>query len=231
VPIYNEARSVARQIDKIYQFFLTENYDFEIIAVDDGSRDQTPAILRELSRRSPLVVRTHTVNRGKGAAFRTGLAAAQKKNILLTDLDLSVPLTELEKMWAKIENHPLVIGSRRAEANLIKKPQNFWRDLAGRMGNLLIRAFLGLSYSDTQCGFKLFNSSIKDFLPYLKIDRFGFDCELLYLAKKNNWPAAEVGVEWWNDPDSRVRPFDFLKTMIEVFKIQINDQLGRYPKI
>lgn len=230
VPIYNEAEILEDHLNKIASFFQFHNIPFELIAVNDGSTDSTSAILSELKSALPnLHVHTYEHNRGKGYAVKQGALRARGEWILLTDTDLSTPLEEYHNLFKRVETSSIIIGSRGLENSTLIVAQPFHKQLLGRLGNRVIRATLGFSFRDTQCGFKLFNRAhTQPLFSQLTFDRWGFDFELLYLAAKKGISITEVPVAWKDDPTTAVKPTDYLKTFLEVFKVRLNDWKGKY---
>ncbi len=178
----------------------------EIIVVDDASRDATAACVERAAVKNARVVRFEQ-NRGKGAAFKEGFAAATGEWVLLTDADLSTPIEEVERLrrMADEGRHDLVIGSRALPDSQIEQYQPFHRWLMGQTFNRLVRLMTGLPYRDTQCGFKLMRRErVAPVVARMQVDRFAFDVELLYLARRAGLSILEAPVRWKNSPASRV---------------------------
>jgi dolichyl-phosphate beta-glucosyltransferase len=176
----------------------------------------------------------HRVNRGKGAAVRTGALAAQGATVLFMDADNATPLSEFEKLRpALARGTDVVIGSRAVDRSQVKVHQPIYREAIGRIGNGLIQALVVPGIQDTQCGFKAFSQkAARKIFPMQAIERFGFDFELLFIAKKLGFPIAEVSVQWRDVPGSKLHPFkDTLRTFLELLVIRWNDLKGLYsPK-
>ncbi len=236
IPAYNETRRLRQSLEQIYVWLRahpeTSGVRWEVIVVDDGSTDGTLELARELAARYPnLRPLTNGRNRGKGYSVRYGVLEARGRTILFTDADLSAPIEEASKLLAVAqEGYPVVVGSRGVDRSLIEIHQSAWREFAGRTFNFLVRLLTGLGIKDTQCGFKLFDrEATRPLFERQKIERFGFDPEILFLAKKSGLRIAEVGVRWSHDPDSRVRLLrDSWRMFRELVRMRWNWFLGRY---
>ncbi|MFZ5365142.1 MAG: dolichyl-phosphate beta-glucosyltransferase [Patescibacteria group bacterium] len=223
IPVYNEEKRIGSTLPKIFHYLNKRQIDYEVIVVDDGSTDQTIPIVENIKKCNLL---RHAENQGKGAAVRTGVEAAQGKYILFTDADNSTPIEELDKFWHKKEQYDILIGSRHSIGSEIQVKQPWHRNIITYIGNKMIRIILGLKLKDTQCGFKIFRGEVaKDLFGLQKINRWAFDMEILYLAKKKLYSAKEIPVTWINSPESKVKPLDFFKTFGELIKIRFT----KYP--
>jgi glycosyltransferase involved in cell wall biosynthesis len=227
IPAYNEDSVIAKSIETINNYFTNKKIDCEIIVIDDASQDHTINQVEQLAKQN-VHLEKNSCNRGKGYSIKKGIALASKPIILITDADLSTPIEEFEKLMAQLEKNHIIIGSRRVLGGEIKIAQTWWKDRCGRLGNRIIKKILNLPYQDTQCGFKLIKSKHKNLFEKLNLDRWGMDFELLYLANKFNYSVAEIGVIWYNNQDSKVKPFDYIKTLVEVFKVRYYDLRGLY---
>jgi glycosyltransferase involved in cell wall biosynthesis len=172
-------------------------------------------------------------NRGKGYSVRNGMLQATGDVVLFTDADLSAPITEAPKLFKEIENGAdVAFGSRWLIAKMQTERQSILRQIAGRMYNVLMRAVLGLKYKDTQCGFKAFDRKAVDTIfTRQHIERWGFDVELLFLARRFGLKIVEVPVEWAHDDRSKINPIvDGVKMFGEMLSIRWNSILGRYSE-
>ena len=200
--------------------------------VNDGSSDNTPGIVRNyMARHANLRLLENPGNKGKGYSVRHGMLEGQGDFLLLTDADLSSPIYEASKLFATIEQGAdIAIGSRwlQRETQTVRQP--FYRQLGGRVLNLVIRLFLGLNIKDTQCGFKAFTrAAAQSIFPPQITERWGFDPEILFLAKKLGFRIAEVPVEWANDERSKISPVrDAIGIMRDVMKVRWNSLMGKY---
>jgi len=223
IPVYNEEKRIGSTLPKIFHYLNKKNIDYEIIVVDDGSTDQTIPIVENFPKCNLL---RHEKNKGKGATVRTGIKYASGEFILFTDADYSTPIEELDKFWNKRHHYDILIGSRHIKGSDIKLKQPWHRQIVTYLGNILIQLVLWIRIKDTQCGFKFFKKNIaKDLFSLQKINRWGFDMELLYIAKKKKYTVREIPVIWIDSPNSRLKPADFFKTFIELFKIRFTKYL------
>lgn len=221
IPAYNEAERISSSLDSALEYLETQPYTYEILVVDDGSTDDTVRVVKNYVPKVQIL--TGEPNKGKGYAVRRGMIQAKGQIRLFTDADFSTPLKEVEKLLSVIsDNQPIVIGSRRLDRTLVKKHQPWYRELIGIIGNKIISTLLFGGIEDTQCGFKaLTASATMDIFPTMKIDGFGFDVELLYLAKRQGIRITQIPVEWFNDERSRLNPIrDSIRTFQEVISIK-----------
>lgn len=221
IPAYNEEDRLALTLDKSTDYLnsLTENY--EIIVVDDGSADNTLNISKNYGKN--VIAYTLGKNSGKGAAVRRGMLEASGEYILFSDADLSTPIYETQKLLSALKNNiDVAVGSRAVDYSMIKEHQPFYREFMGKTFNKIVQFVVLKGIKDTQCGFKGFtNSAAKQIFSHAKIDGFGFDVEILYLARKFGLNIREIPVEWYNDTRSKVNPIkDSLKMITELFKIK-----------
>jgi len=207
IPAYNEADRLEATLQAVDIWLRQYGAQAEVIVVDDGSSDATGELAqRWQGGELPLRVLRHERNRGKGAAVRTGVLAARGELILVTDADLSTPIEEAAKLLALIDGRDVVIGSRAAPGADLRVPQGWLRQLLGKSFNRILRIAGMTTYRDTQCGFKLWRSGAAHAVfSSSRIDGFAFDVEVLLLAQRGGYHLAEVGVEWRNSPQSRVR--------------------------
>jgi len=233
IPAYNEEKRIKTTLVKIYDYLSRKKIDAEIIVVDDGSTDKTVALLEKYkSSILNLKIISYKKNQGKGYALKKGILEAKGELILFTDADNSTPIEDFSKLKTALEktNYEIAIGSRYLNKSSVKIKQPFYRILFGRLGNGLIQAFLIDGIKDTQCGFKLFKHTVaKEIFTLQKVKRWGFNMEVLSIAKSLNYKIVEVPVNWFNSTDSRLRPFlDFPRTFKELIYIKINHWCGRY---
>jgi dolichyl-phosphate beta-glucosyltransferase len=226
IPAYNEDSRIDACMRGVSEWLIHRpgGLDWEVIVVDDGSRDGTADRARRAaeSHGVPLKLISFPQNRGKGAAIRAGVLEALGDPILVSDADLSTPLSEWAKLGERLPTHPVAIGSRAIQQDLVRKRQAFHRILLGRAGNRLIQLLAVPGISDTQCGFKLFSASTaKELFRVARVDRFAWDVEVLYLARRRGIPIAEVPVLWFNSPESKVRVVrDAIQTLWDVARIR-----------
>jgi len=233
IPAYNEQRRLPETLRRVRAYLEARRADAEVIVVDDGSRDATAALVEARRGEFPgLRLVSNGVNRGKGYSVRHGVREARGRIVLFTDADLSAPIEEADKLLAAMRDHEVAIGSRRVDRSLIEVHQSPLRELAGIVYNFLVRAITGLRFVDTQCGFKAFlREPSRIIFEQQRIERFGFDPEILFLAKRHGLRAVEIPVRWAHDQQTRVNMVrDSLQMFGEVLSIRWNWLLGRYPK-
>ncbi len=237
VPAYNEAARLSSTLPKILTYLNDARSSAELILVDDGSKDETrPVAEKCLAGTGAVAARVihYEENRGKGYAVRTGLLAARANIALFSDADLSTPITEIPKLVDPIRRGEcdLTFGSRALDRSLIGVHQPWRREQGGRVFNLLVRLATGLPFWDTQCGFKAFRMSVcRPLIEAARIDRFGFDVELIYLAYLARLRLREVPVRWNHDPASKVAVMrDSFRMMDEVRRIRREVDRGVYSE-
>jgi dolichyl-phosphate beta-glucosyltransferase len=226
IPAYNERNRIEACVRSVAEWVRARpgGWDWEVILIDDGSSDGTQAAARRLAEQLglPLQILRHEKNRGKGCALRTGVLASSGDPVLISDVDLSTPLSEWLKLAERLPTHPIAIGSRALEEDLVRRRQPFYRRLLGKTGNLLVRLLAVPGIHDTQCGFKLFRGDVaRDLFRRARIDGFAYDMEILYLARLRGLAIAEVPVLWFNSPDSRVSLLrDALPTLWDLLRLR-----------
>lgn len=231
IPVFNEENRLGKSLEQIFAFQKSFKEATELIIVDDGSWDSTPKILQEYAKNNDFVVLTHKNNQGKGAAIRTGIGNSQGEKILFTDIDLSVPLTFLESFnEVLIDEVDIVIGSREHPQSEIQTKQFWLREMAGYSFTVLTNALLQVGVSDFTCGFKLFRREVaKKIFDKQLINRWTFDAETLFLAKKYEFKVKEMPVIWSHGDGSKVRfPRDLIESFFALLQIRINDWMGKY---
>jgi dolichyl-phosphate beta-glucosyltransferase len=234
LPAYNESERIASTLDRILAHAGQQDWQVEIIVVNDGSTDGTPKIVDDYGKKYPMLrLLQNPGNRGKGYSVRHGMLHAQGDVLLFSDADLSSPITETDKLSAAIrQGADIAIGSRWLNARLQIKRQALHRQLFGRIFNVMLRLVLGLNFSDTQCGFKAFTrDAAQKLFPLQRIEGWGFDPELLYLAKKSGLTVVEVAVAWSHCEGTHIRPLhDGIRMFCEILKIRWNAARGRYTE-
>jgi dolichyl-phosphate beta-glucosyltransferase len=233
IPSFNEEKRLPATLEKIARYIQTTRPSTEVVVVDDGSTDATKAVAESFRATIPrLRILSNGVNRGKGYSVRHGSLEAQGTIILFTDADLSAPIEEAEKLLTALKMRDVAIGSRAMDRSLIEVHQSIFREFAGIIFNKIVRIILRLPFVDTQCGFKAFRRGTCRILFELQtIERFGFDPELLYLARHHGLSIVEVPVHWAHSPATKVNMLgDSVKMFLDVFLIRWNGLRGRYRK-
>lgn len=235
IPAYNEALRLPATLRQILEWLNGQSYAFsEIIVVDDGSRDNTVnAALQVPSGSSTIRVVKNPGNRGKGYAVRHGMLEAKGEWILFTDADLSTPIEEIQSLYKEIEKNNAVIafGSRALVPSLVEVHQSAFREFSGRMFNRVMRALTGLSFLDTQCGFKLFRAdAARAIYSRQRLDGFSFDVEALFIARVLGLKAVEVPVRWRNVVGTKVDAWNGVQSFLDLLVIRWNSAMGRYRK-
>ena len=235
IPAYNESERIVATLDKVLAYIGSEP-EFagktEVLVVNDGSRDNTAEIVKGYAAKNPAVrLIENPGNRGKGYSVRNGMMHATGDIRLFSDADLSSPISEAPKLFAAIAaGNDVAIGSRWLDSRTQTERQSFFRQLIGRVFNILLRVFLGIKEKDTQCGFKAFTSRASEAIfPRQLIERWGFDPELIYLARRSGFKIAEVPVAWAHDERSKLNPIkDGFNMGMEIMRVRWNAITGKY---
>lgn len=234
IPAYNESRRIVTTLNQVLSFIAANGLDAELIVVNDGSRDDTAEIVRQYAQRNPMMrLIENPGNRGKGYSVRNGMLNANGKILLFSDADLSAPIEESTKLMEAIAaGADVAMGSRWLKPELQKQRQSLHRQLLGRVFNILLRVVLRLHFADTQCGFKAFNrDAALVIFRQQRVERWGFDPEIIYLAQRHGFKVVEVPVRWSHDDKTTIHPIrDGLHMFLEVFKIRWNSLRGRYSE-
>lgn len=233
IPSYNEELRLPPSLELIADYIAKSGRETEVLVVDDGSKDQTAAVAETFRTRIPLLrVVPNGENRGKGYSVRHGMMEARGDIVLFTDADLSAPIEEADKLIAALGKYDVAIGSRALDRNLITVHESDFREFAGIIFNKIVRAVLWLPFVDTQCGFKAFRRErCKIIFEQQRIERFGFDPELLYLARHHGLKSVEIPVRWAHSPATKVNMLrDSVQMFLDVFTIRWNAVLGRYRR-
>jgi glycosyltransferase involved in cell wall biosynthesis len=232
IPSYNEELRLPATLARIAGYLQSYRGTAEVLVVDDGSKDCTAAVAESYSGKIPsLRVVSNGVNRGKGYSVRHGMQEARGRIALFTDADLSAPIEEAGKLMAALENNDVAIGSRAIDRSLITVHESPFREFAGIIFNKIVRIILWLPFVDTQCGFKAFRrENCGVIFEQQRIERFGFDPELLYLARHHGLRTVEIPVRWGHSAATKVSMLrDSVQMLIDVFTIRWNALTGCYP--
>ncbi len=224
IPAYNEEKRVMNKMQKTVDYLKSSNRSFEIIVVDDGSTDNTYVFLSDFARNNPEVtIIKLPENRGKGFAVKTGMLSATGEHLIFMDADGATPPSEMEKLIDAIKNGVhIAIGSRvlRDSTTIVKS--DIFRKLLRKILNLIVKLFLFSDIKDTQCGFKMFTcKAAKDIFNSQRLCGYGFDMEILYLAKQRGYKIAEVPISWKSVGGGKLNPFtDSLRILADIIKIK-----------
>lgn len=231
IPAYNEEKRLPRTLDEVVAYLRQQRYTWEILVVDDGSSDGTRELAAAASSRiAELRLIAYDQNRGKGYAVRQGILAAAGRYRLFMDADNSTTIDHVERFWPFFEQGAdVVIGSRDVPGAEIPVPQPWYREVAGSVGNLIIQLIAVPGISDTQAGFKAFTDrAAQDIFPRLTIDRWGFDVEILAVARLRGFVIKEVPIRWVNSPESKVKLSSYFAVLREVLQVRLNIWRGIY---
>jgi len=232
IPAYNEQERLKRFVPGIVKFLQAKGQSFEIIVVNDGSRDNTAQVARELSDGFPMLrLIDLDPNRGKGGAVKAGMLDARGQFVLFTDADQSTPITEVEKLLPKLEHEgfDIAIGSRAVPGAVVEQPQVWYRALAGKLFGVGTKLFCIRGFYDTQCGFKAMKHEVaQKVFPQVTSNSAIFDIEMLVVATREGCRIAEIAVPWVHDPDTRI-PYNLRRAIniwLELFRINRAQKIG-----
>ena len=232
IPAYNEETRIAPTVRAIVAYCRARSRAFELILVDDGSRDGTTSVGRLLSEEfAELRVIRLAANHGKGYAVRTGVVNAMGRLVLFADADGATPIGEIERLEDGLAlGADVAIGSRAIRAEGIRVEAKLYRHLIGRTFHQLVRWLADVSVQDTQCGFKLFRASVaQDLFSRMRMNGFSFDVEVLVIARRRGYRVVEVPVNWVHQPGSKVRlTLDSVRMAADLFRIRTYWLRGEY---
>ena len=230
IPAYNEAKRLPASLVKVREYLSASPWEFaEVVVVDDGSADDTVQVARDAGVR----VLQNPGNRGKGYSVKHGMLEAKGEWALFTDADLSSPIGEVEKLWSALVREPaqVAVGSRAVDRSLVGVHQPWLREAVGRVFNAAMRLVTGLPFKDTQCGFKLFQTSAgREVFSRQQLDGFGFDVEVLFIAKQLGFRSLEVPVRWDNVEGSKVSLLLGFAAFLDLLKVRRNGLQGKYDR-
>jgi dolichyl-phosphate beta-glucosyltransferase len=242
IPVFNESDKISQNLTQVVGFMRTFSKKFEVVVVDDGSRDNTAKIVSNYAKDNPEVKLVKNPHKGKGYTVLTGMKKAKGDLVYMADADLSTPIEELKKLsiWIKEHEYDIVIASREGVgANRVDEP--FYRHLMGRVFNLVVQLVAIPGIKDTQCGFKLFTNDAAQKV-FGMLDIYGddtqeieeaylgaWDVEVLFIAKKLGYRIKEIPVKWVYVKTTRLSPLrDSFKMFVDVVKVRLNDLKGKY---
>lgn len=232
IPAYNESKRILQTLEKINSFLSANRVTAEVLIVDDGSRDNTRAVVEDFIRgKNNFYLLQNVTNKGKGISIQNGVMRAQGKYVLFSDADLSTPIESVLPMMNLMGSYDGVIASRRLKDSKLVIRQPFYREFSGRVFSILVRLLLLKGFIDTQCGFKLFRAEVaKHIFSKLTIHRFGFDVEILFVAvKKGHYRIKEFPVQWTDSPSTTVRLLkDSINMFFDLLRVRRNDWQRKY---
>jgi glycosyltransferase involved in cell wall biosynthesis len=233
IPAYNEEKRLPATLEQIHCYLARGGWEFtEALVVDDGSQDGTVSVAEKFATKSGcLRILRNPGNRGKGYSVRHGMLEAQGEWALFTDADLSSPIEELEKLWSAAQESraQVAIGSRALDRSLVGVHQPLLRESGGKLFNLAVRAITGMPFWDTQCGFKLFETrAARDIFRRQQLERFGFDVEVLFIARRLDYSVVEVPVKWNDVAGTKVSTLGGLSAFLDPVRVRLNQVRGKY---
>jgi dolichyl-phosphate beta-glucosyltransferase len=232
IPAYNEEERIGPTLEGIFEFLAGRDYAGEVILVDDGSSDKTVEAAKASARaHENFRVLENGANRGKGYSVRHGMLEGKGEYLLFSDADLSTPIEETTRFLEKMrEGYHVVIGSRAMPESNIATYQPWYRQLMGKIFNKIVRVMAVRGIRDTQCGFKMFTREAgRRIFALQQVERFAFDVETLFLARKLGYKICELPVTWKDSPQTRISTFmDSWSMFSALFTIRLNSLRGRY---
>lgn len=231
IPAYNEEKRLPSTLKDVVKYLSAQNYTWEILVVDDGSKDKTVDVVKAISVTEARVkLLQYGANHGKGYAVRYGMIRGSGAYRLFMDADNATTIDHFAKFFPLFsQGFDVVIGSRDVEGADIKVHQAWWKEKLGDLGNVWIQVWAVPGIKDTQAGFKVFSAkAAADVFPVLTIDRWGFDVEALAVARHKGYNISEQPIRWVNDPDSKVSPKAYIQVLKEVMQVRLNMMAGRY---
>jgi dolichyl-phosphate beta-glucosyltransferase len=228
IPVYNETARLYNLV-AVVEYLKKQKYSFELLVVNDGSTDRTLANLKRLAGKHGFKIVTYRNNRGKGWAIKQGMLLAQGSQRIFMDVDLSTPIDQLEKFIPVLGKQDVIIGTRKNNRAKVLVRQPLVREYMGKGFTWLSQQLLQVPVSDFTCGFKCFSApAAEKIFTQMKVERWGFDPEILYLAQKYKFRIKEVPVVWTNDSQTKVRfPQDIINSFGELLAVLVNDKLKR----
>jgi len=230
IPAYNEELRIASTLEKVFSFLETQEFESEILVIENGSQDRTAELVAQFQNTHPNLLLLRESRAGKGLAVRRGMLTARGEYRFICDADLSMPVEEIRRFLPpQLDSYDVAIASREFPG-AVRYDEPIYRHIIGRGFNFLVRQFTGLKIHDTQCGFKCFRAGIVDDLFQKQvIDGWTFDVEVLFIAQKRGYKIVEIPIPWYYRPGSRVRIVkDTLAMFCDIIRIRINAVRGIY---
>jgi len=230
IPANNEENRLPGSLDKIFEFLKTQNYEAEVLVVENGSHDRTLALAREYAGRNSCLRVFHEEQRGKGLAVRRGMLEAQGAYRIFCDTDLSMPIEKVNSFIPpSLADMDIAIASREAPG-AVRYNEPTYRHLIGRIFNTMVKTLALPDLQDTQCGFKCFRAAVaEDVFRFQTLGGMSFDAEVLFIARKKGYRIVEIPIPWYFNPDSRVRLFDdSMRMAVDLLTIRRNARRGVY---
>jgi dolichyl-phosphate beta-glucosyltransferase len=230
IPAHNEESRLPPSLIKIQEFLSTQPYSAEVVIVENGSQDQTLEAAQKFARKNPHVRVLHEEIRGKGLAVRRGMLEARGEYRFICDADLSMPIDQVNRFIPPSVKKPDVVIGSRETVGAVRYNEPYYRHLIGRIFNTLVRWAALPGLQDTQCGFKCFHQAVaEDVFSRQTLPSMSFDVEVLFIARRLGYRIQEVPIDWYFDPDSRVRlVHDSLRMLVDLWAIRRNAAQGRY---
>jgi dolichyl-phosphate beta-glucosyltransferase len=234
IPAYNESARIGKALGEVVRVVRERTWQAEVLVVNDGSTDSTASLVQDFARLHPEVrLLNNPKNRGKGFSVRHGVLNAVGEIVMFTDADLSAPMEEAERLFDALhQGADIAIGSRWLQRERQTHQQPLYRQFFGRCFNAITRLIMGLPFADTQCGFKAFRRPVAQTIFQLqRIERWGFDPELLFIALKRGYKIQEVPVTWGHDERSRLSYLkDGIKMLEDIAYIRWEAFAGAYDR-
>lgn len=229
IPVFNEEGRI-HNLDVLWDFIKNKKYIRELIIVNDGSTDKSLSLLKTFQKKSRCILLSYRKNKGKGYAVKKGILAAKGSYVVFMDVDLSTPPKMISELKRALNNSDVIVGTRKSRKALLLRRQSRIREAMGRLFTYLSQTIVGVGVSDFTCGFKCFSKkSAKKIFAKQRINRWAFDAESLFLAKKYGFSISELPVRWNDVRGTKVRfPQDIIQSFFDLVQIRINDVLEKY---
>jgi dolichyl-phosphate beta-glucosyltransferase len=230
IPAHNEEKRLPPSLEMIDVFQREQPFTVEVVVVENGSSDRTYEVTAEIAKSRPYLRVTHLEGRGKGLAVRYGMQIAQGEYRFICDADLSMPIEQVVRFLPPLLDRPAVAIASREKKGAMRFNEPQYRHFIGRVFNAMVRLLALPGLQDTQCGFKMFRADVVErIFPLQTLNGMGFDVEVLFIARRMGYAIQEVAIDWYHDPDTRVRLVDdSLRMFLDLITIRRNAVQGRY---